>query len=417
MRIALLPLCLLLAACSGAQQQELPVAVVSEAPLHLDIQADGRLRAVRATPLMVPGRNWTQQQLLWMVPDGSPVKSGDVIARFSAAQGELRLTEAMLELERAALTRASKQDTLDAAVGRVEVDLAQVGSELAIASRYADADLTMFARNEILDAIEDRRYLDAKDDTLRWRRAQASERGAAELAVIDSQRATHQRNADLRREDLDSLELIAPHDGVLMLEANWTGEKPTLGATMWAQNEFGSLPDTTQLEVEISVPHLDAHDLSKGVKVTLHPLGQSQQSTRSELTFVATAAQVQNRQNPVRYLKMKAPIDPEAAQRFGWVPGMAFRATLHLADGSEAISVPNVALKSDGPDQHFVHVVQGGKPERREVVVGARGLARTHIVSGLAKGEKVLLLADPERDAERDTGSDAPRDTAAEPNA
>lgn len=403
MRPFLLPLCLLLAACSPPAEQELPLTMVAEAPLLLDIEAEGRLHAVRATPLLVPGRNWTQQQLVWMVPDGSPVKAGEVIARFSAAQGELRLTEAMLELERAALTRDSKQDTLDAAVGRVEVDLAQVGSELTIASRYADADLTMFARNEILDAIEDRRYLDAKDTTLRWRRDQASERGAAELAVIDSQRATHQRNADLRREDLDSLELTAPHDGVLMLEANWTGEKPTLGSTMWAQNEFGSLPDTTQLEVEISVPHLDAHDLAKGVSVTLHPLGQPLQHIRSQLSFVATAAQVRNRQSPVRYLKMKAPIDPDAAQRYGWVPGMAFRAVLHLS-GSRALSVPNVALKSDGPDTHYVHVMQGGKPQRREVVVGVRGLARTLVVSGLATGDQVLLLPDAlERDAATNT--------------
>lgn len=393
-RLAFACCLLLLAACSRQSVPELPVTLVSEAPLQLDIEAEGRLRAVQATPLKVPGRNWTQQQLIWMVPDGSPVKSGEVIARFSAAQGELRLTEAMLELERAALTRATKQDALDAAVGRVEVDLVQVGSELAIASRYADADLSMFARNEILDAIEDRRYLDAKDDTLRWRRGQASERGAAELAVIDSQRATHQRNADLRREDLDSLELVAPHDGVLMLEANWTGEKPTLGATMWAQNEFGSLPDTTQLEVEISVPHLDAHDLAKGVKVTLHPLGQPQQSTRSELNFVATAAQVQNRQNPVRYLKMKAPIDPEAAQRYGWVPGMAFRAVLHLSDGASALSVPNVALKSAGAGRYHVYVMEDGQPQQREVTIGARGLARTHIVSGLVAGEKVVLLPD-----------------------
>ena len=158
MRCLALACCLLLlAACSRHGASQLPVTLVSQTPLQLDIEAEGRLRAVRATPLQVPGRSWAQQQLIWMVPDGSPVKSGEVIARFSAAQGELRLTEAMLELERAALTRATKEDALDAAVGRVEVDLVQVGSELAIASRYADADLSMFARNEILDAIEDRR--------------------------------------------------------------------------------------------------------------------------------------------------------------------------------------------------------------------------------------------------------------------
>ncbi len=395
MKRLVLPVCVLaLAACSRSPERELPVEIVAAGPLALDIEAEGHLRAVRSTPLTVPGRNWVQQQVVWMAPEGSMVKAGETVARFSAAQGELRLTEALLDLERTALSRVSKEDALDAAVGRVGVDLAQVGSELAIARRYADADLTMFARNQILDAIEDSRYLDAKDATLRWRRDQASERGAAELAVIDSQRATHQHNADLRRQDLDSLELVAPHDGVLLIQANWTGEKLTVGSTMWAQNEFGSLPDITQLEVEIAVPHVDAHELAKGVKVSLHPLGRPAQATTSELSFVATAAQVQNRQNPVRYLKMKAPIDPDAVRRHGWTPGMAFRAVLHLSDDASALSVPNVALKSSGSDRHYVYTMQGGRPQRREVTPGARGPARTRIVAGLSPGDAVVLLPD-----------------------
>ena len=73
MRCLALACCLLLlAACSRHGASELPVTLVSQTPLQLDIEAEGRLRAVRATPLQVPGRSWAQQQLIWMVPDGSP---------------------------------------------------------------------------------------------------------------------------------------------------------------------------------------------------------------------------------------------------------------------------------------------------------------------------------------------------------
>ena len=110
---------LLLAACSGAPDRELPVEVLQPAPLALDIRAQGQVRAVNSTPLKVPGRNWTRQQLSELLPDGSFVKKGDVIARFSPAQGELQLAEALLEVERNALARAAKQDTLAATVGRI----------------------------------------------------------------------------------------------------------------------------------------------------------------------------------------------------------------------------------------------------------------------------------------------------------
>ncbi|HMN35133.1 MAG TPA: hypothetical protein PKE36_06965 [Chiayiivirga sp.] len=392
--LALAPCLLLAAACSRAPLQELPVEVLVAAPLALDIETQGQVRAVRSTPLVVPGRNWTRQQLTELAPDGSAVKQGQVIARFSAAQGELQLTEALLEIQRNALTRAGKQETLDSTVGRLEVDLAQVDSDLAIASRYADADLTMFARNQILDAIQDRAFLDAKDDTLRWRLDQASDRGSAELAVVDAQAATYQHTANLRREDLSSLELIAPHDGVLVLEADWSGDKPTVGSTLWAQNELGSLPDTSTLELQVSIPQLDAHDVEKGLAVSVHPLGHPEQITTTTLEFVANAAQAAGRDNPVRYLKAKAPLPAEAAQRWGWVPGQAFRAVLHLNDGTEpTLSVPNVALRSDA-GQSYVYVVRRGEAQRRDVETGARGPARTRIVSGLAAGDAVLLLPD-----------------------
>ena len=89
MRLALLPVLLVLAACSGASHDELPVEVVRSAPLDLRVEAEGRLKSSKAQPLNVPGRNFAQQQLVWMVPDGSPVKSGDVVAKFSPAKGEL----------------------------------------------------------------------------------------------------------------------------------------------------------------------------------------------------------------------------------------------------------------------------------------------------------------------------------------
>ncbi len=406
MRWFLLTAGILLAGCTSSSHDELPVEVMVEAPLTLDIEADGRLRAVQSTPLLVPGRNWTQQQLVWMVPDGSQVKAGEVIARFSAAQSELKLTEALLDVERSSLTRAAKQDALEGTVGRVGVDLAQVGSALAIANRYADADLDMFARNEILDAIEDQRFLEAKDATLRWRLDQASDRGDAELAVIDSQRATFQHSASLRRQDLDSLELIAPHEGVFMLEADWSGEKPTVGSTMWAQNELGSLPDIAQLEVEISVPQVDAQHLTRDMAVSLYPIGQPLQRTEATLGFVATAAQVESRDSPVRYLKVKAPIDPEVVRRHGWVPGMAFHAVLHLSKASSALSVPNVAIKSIGADQHYVYVLERGEPQRREVRIGTRGPARTRIVSGLTAGDRVILLPDAVEAAGKSTAAE-----------
>ena len=386
-----------LTACSDASIDEVPVETLELAPLELVLEADGQLKSQKATPLLVPGAQWAQRQVLWMKADGSRVAKDEVVARFSARQGELDLAKALLDLQRNSLARVAKQEELGTLEGRVDVDLAQVGSELAIAQRYADADLDMFARNEILDAIQDEQFLGEKRGVLEWKRDQTGVRGSAELAVLDSQRATYDLNANRRREDLDALELRAPNEGVLVLSADWSGEKPKVGAGVWAGNEFASLPDTSTLEVELALPQLEAQGAVAGAEVELYPLGRPEQAVRSSLSWVAAAASVRNRQNPVKYLLMKAAVPPEVALRHAWVPGQAFRARIFVQRKEQGLSVPNVAVVSDA-GKTFVQLREGGSNVRREVSLGARGPARSEVLDGLAPGDVVRLTPRPAED-------------------
>jgi HlyD family secretion protein len=381
---------IVLTACSSATLDESPVETLELAPLELVLEAEGQLKSQKATPLLVPGAQWAQRQVLWMKADGSRVKKDEVVARFSARQGELELAKALLDLQRNTLARAAKQDELGTLEGRVDVDLAQVGSELAIAQRYADADLDMFARNQILDAIQDEQFLGEKRGVLEWKRGQTDTRGSAELAVLDSQRATFDLNANRRRDDLQALELRAPNDGVLVLSADWSGEKPKVGAGVWAGNEFASLPDTQTLEVELALPQLEAQGAVVGVEVELYPIGRPEQAVRSSLSWVAAAAAVRNRQNPVKYLLMKAAVPSEDALRHAWVPGQAFSARVFVQRKEQGLSVPNVAVISEA-GKTFVQLRDGDESVRREVTLGARGPARAEVLDGLDVGDVVLL--------------------------
>lgn len=379
-----------LAGCSDAGLDATPVERVQRGPVELVVEAEGQLKSVKATPLLVPGEQWARRQVAWMKADGSRVRKGEVVARFIAPQAELELDKALLDLQRNLLARRAKQAELDTLLGRVDVDLAQVGSELAIAERYADAGLEMFARNQILDAIQDTRFLGEKRGVLSWKRGQGDSRGAAELAVLDSQRATFDLNANRRRDDLAALELLAPNDGVMVLSADWSGEKPKVGAQVWAGNEFATLPDSGTLEVELSLPQMEAQGVAAGVAVALHPVGRPDQAVETTLGWVASAAAVRNRQSPVKHLLMKAPVPDEAARRTGWVPGQGFRARIYVQRSAQGLSVPNVALLSD-EGRSYVQVRERGGLVQREVKLGARGPARSEVLEGLADGDEVVL--------------------------
>ena len=294
--LAMLP-AVFLAGCGDEEVASVPVERLRAGPVLLEVEAEGELRSTKATPLLVPGAQWAQRQLAWMKAEGSAVKAGEVVARFAAPVGQLELAKSELDLQRNALAHGGKHAEMRALRDRVDVDLAQVGTDLGIAQRYADADLDMFARNEILDAVQDEAFLGEKQGVLQWRRGQGEERGAAEVAVLDSQRATYELNASTRRNDLAALELSAPHDGVLVLTQDWAGEKPKIGGGLWAGMEFGSLPDTAAMEVRLSLPQLMAQGIRAGAAVRLHPLGRPELAFDGTVSWVAGSAQAKSREN------------------------------------------------------------------------------------------------------------------------
>ncbi|HET8897683.1 MAG TPA: hypothetical protein VFN09_02705 [Rhodanobacteraceae bacterium] len=387
-RLALALAASLLVACSGPSEPTRAYESIVAGPLHIAVEGEGELQSTQATPLLVPGRQWSPRQLAWTVPDGSVVKKGEVVARFSATQSEQSLKLALIDLERNLLAKAGKRAELASTQGQLGVDISDVATQLGIARRYANAGLEALSRNKVLDAVQDEQFLDTKQGILDWRRDQSSTRGKAEMAVLDAQRATMEINAKQKRADLDALELRAPNDGIFMLEADWRGNKPQIGSSQWAGNQIASLPDTHSMEVLLAVPQLEAQGIKPGDTVRLHPLGQSAETVTSKLSWVAQAAQPRDSDSPVKYLSMKAPVPAAAIAKYGWVPGQRFVGEVVLLDRQQAISVPNLAIDSSG-DGANVRVKGDAAP--RPITLGVRGAARSEVLHGLEPGERVLL--------------------------
>ena len=96
-----------LAACSGNDAAPATETVVA-GELVLSAAGEGELRSAKPTPLSVPGRNWAARQLEWMLPEGSVVAKGELLAKFRADEGKQQLDQALIDLQRNALARLAK---------------------------------------------------------------------------------------------------------------------------------------------------------------------------------------------------------------------------------------------------------------------------------------------------------------------
>ncbi len=379
------------ASCGRSDQGHVPLtAPVQSGPLRLVVHGQGKLKAVHVTSLMVPGSNFSSRRVTWLRANGSRVRKGEVVARFSVKEPRQKLAETHIDLSRNTLAKQGKHADLAAQKEQLSVDMTDVGTQLKIAHRYATAGNEAIARDRILDAVQDQAFLQTKRSILLWRRSQASARAQGELAVLGAKRATLELSAKQQEAELNAQVVRAPHAGVLLLEPNWSGQTPQVGSTLWAGQPLASLPNLDHLQLKLAVPQLQAQGVKVGDAVRMHPLGAPQQAVTSHLTWVAGAAQPISQDSPVKYMLMKASVPEKALKRYGWSPGQPFVAEVILLDARHALSVPNLGIDSNG-GHATVTVLQHGKEVSRNIELGVRGATRSQVLKGLHAGEQVVL--------------------------
>lgn len=405
-----LALSLVLSACGDGDVARLPTETLVLRDWNETLVADGELRAQKNTPLLVPGSQFEGRALIEMVAEGSMVEKDQIVARFDAPQARIDLSQNELELMRNELTRTAQTDTGALTTQQLATDLAQVDTDLTLSQRYANADFSVFARNQILDALQDTGFLTEKKGYLGWRRGQTSARGAVDLAVIDSARATVTVTVEQKRASLNALEVRAPHAGVFLLKAGWDGVKAQPGSNLWPGDDFAEIPDMSGLIARFNVPQSETQLLKEGQPVRVRLAGTGVEID-AKISKVGNSASVKNRESPVKYSDFDVAIPSDAAREHGLRPGQAVRGTVTLVQSMETLTVPNVALLQEGGG-FFVLRQQGGKSQRIAIELGVRGPIRSQVRKGLQAGDRVLLA--PAANADQKTDAQSERRTRKE---
>jgi HlyD family secretion protein len=391
-KLILLAGALALFGCGDDSANRVPTETIAARNWTEILDVDGVIKSAASTTLNVPGSGWENRTLLTMVGDGTMVKKGDVIARFDAPRSRMELSQAETELLRKELSELTLKDK--DAVHRAELaaDKAKVTSDLTLSERFAGikAETGILTRNEILDALQDTNFLNDKRGYLDWKKGQLAVRTAAATAVLSAQKDSVNLNATQRRKSLEAMELIAPHDGVFLLQEKWDGTKPQLGASMWSGQEFGKLPDVSALVATFSVAEGEAFGLKTGQAIKARLAGSGAEF-ELVVSKVGSNASTKSTDSPVKYSEFEATIAPATAGRLALRPGQGVHATVSLVNRPATLTIPNLALIQEGAN--FAAFVGDKAPGvKHMVVLGQRGPVRSEVKSGLPAGAQVLLL-------------------------
>lgn len=387
---ALIAIAALVAACGGPKYAPMAVLKVRKGTFQVVIPAFGELQAAKSTPIVVPieSQRFGLQTISWMAPEYSSVKTGEVVIRLANTDLKDRLRVEDAEMAKLDLEIRKKEKQLDKEKTDVQGEIAVTSVQRKLADVYAARDESLFSKNKIIEDAVDLDYQNTRERHFERKKGQLEKRIAAELQLLQSKANTRRMQIKQIQDQLNNLEIKAPHDGMLVIDKEWSGEKFRAGMNTFGGQKLGSLPDLTQMEAKLFVLESEAAGLEENLPVSVILDFEPGRVFTGKVIGLDTIAKPMGEESPLKYFETKVALDTTDPQLMK--PGIQVRASIFVEKHADVLAVPNQALVFD-QGKAFLLMKNSSKIEKRAVETGARSLTLTIITKGLKDGEAVLL--------------------------
>lgn len=382
-------LCSLLLSCLvGCEQaqQTIPTFKVTQRPFILNVPATGELEAAKAEVISAPSQR--SMTIAWLEQEYSNVKKGQLIAKFDGEKLSLDMRKEMLAMMLLEQDIALKQSSLTQDELDVAKDKQLVVKEFAFADEFAIDDVRLYSRMEIIEKMQNKDYLGAKDNYLNWKKESVVDQNSSAIDVLSIRKQGSEAKYDQLQNALSTLEVYAPYDGLLVYQSNWRGEKPTVGETVFPGMTIAKLPDLSQMQVKAYVLDKEAIGLAKGQPATIRLDAFPEQEFSGTLSEVSGFSRTISRANPTKYFEVTIALDDRANKLF--TPGRKLSAQITVHNGTPKLLVPTQSIHNED-GLNYVFKQHGTTFVKQAVSIGAKNLYFVEITDGLVEGDYVAL--------------------------
>ncbi|MEE9127010.1 MAG: efflux RND transporter periplasmic adaptor subunit, partial [Planctomycetota bacterium] len=226
---------------------------------RLTVEATGTLEAAVFYEIGPPSvRDFWQYNLTWMIPEGSTVKEGEVIARFDAQRLDDRLRDHRAELETATQQKEKEERDLEVQLRQLRLDLVEAKADIQKVS------LDTSVPRDLLPKIELQQNL-LKEDLARKNAAFLEEKIEFQqelvqnkLALLEVKKSRAQQRIDYYEKAKAKFEVKAPTPGVVIYIPKQNGDRWEVGEGVWMLAKIMKVADVSTLRVEAAVLEVDA---------------------------------------------------------------------------------------------------------------------------------------------------------------
>ena len=377
-----------LLACGQESVVSTPVIAVQKGDVTMQIHAEGELEAVKSTPITAPAGSRRPQTLAWILPQFTPVKSGEVVARFDGSNFQVEVDETAFEIQKIMYSMLAKDREIDNSKFSFNEESKVVDYEYALAQQFNIDDPLLYTKIEMIEASDNETFLKAKSDHIDKVEANYEAKSETEKAVLDSSKQMQEAKLAMNQASLSALEVTAPHDGLFVLEPSWDGSLPEPGKSIFPGGKLASLPDLSAMQAKVLVPEVEAIGIEpeQSVRVQLHAFPGS--NYRGTVTEISKTAQPKERDNPVKYFTITVALEVTNPEHL--IPGQRLSASIQVVEQNDAVAIPIQTVFRE-QDQAWVYLKNGDQFARQTIQTGFCSAAMCTITQGLSGGESIAL--------------------------
>ena len=327
-----------------------------------------------------------QLKITSIVPEGTVVKAGDIVAELDRAPVGTKTAEVNLALTKslAQQEQAQLDTTLNLATAREALRaLAATLEEKRIIKDQSIYEAPSVRRQAELDYEKTERTL--KQDSANYL-----------TKVMQAQAKMREVSTDVTRQQtlmgrIQSAEagftIRAPAPGMVIYWREYNGKKRATGSQVYSYDPIiATLPDLTTMQSLTYVNELDVRKLAAGLPVTVSLDADPSKRLPARVTQVANVGE----QRPNVDAKVFEVVITIEVSDTTLRPGMTTSNAIEALVIPDAVLIPLEAVMSEG-EVPYVYKRSGGRTVRQQIQTGALNDDEIVVVRGIDEGDEVML--------------------------
>jgi RND family efflux transporter MFP subunit len=375
---------------SAAASGTMLTAPVKQGDFKVVVTATGELRANKFVQITGPAGAQSagvyQTKIASIIPEGSVVKAGDVIAELDRQPAAAKLADVTLNVQKAQAeyTTAQLDSTLNLAQAREDVRTAEFTlEEKKLLKEQAKYEAPTIQRQAEIDYEKAQRAWEQSKRNLSTKTKQA----IAKMSSVGADLGRQQNQLKSIQDVMADFTVRAPAPGMVIYVREWNGKKKGVGSqwTAWDPT-VATLPDLTRMESQTYVNEVDVRKIAVGQKVKITLDADPTKKLSGTVTQIANVGEQRpNQDSKVFEVKIEV-----AGSDTTLRPGMTTANEILTASVPGVLYVPLEAVFSEHGYQ-YVYRKDGGRIVRQMIDAGTMNDNEIIVRKGLSKDDVVYL--------------------------